>query len=182
MSQLSKSFGHIPGYPTGHEFKTREELVNAGVHGQSRAGIHGDKIEGAYSICLSGGYDDDNDRGERITYVGSGGRDDDTKKQIADQSWDDLGNEPLRVSSRTKLPVRVTRGSGEPGFYAPSLGYRYDGLYVVDSATMKQGTAGFNMCFFELRRIREEGDRDLPTRRLLTTQGMKRMLRNAPRS
>ena len=38
------------------------------------AGIHGGP-EGAYSIALSGGYEDDIDLGECFTYTGEGGRD-----------------------------------------------------------------------------------------------------------
>ena len=38
------------------------------------AGIHGGP-DGAYSIALSGGYEDDIDMGDCFTYTGEGGRD-----------------------------------------------------------------------------------------------------------
>lgn len=42
----------------------REECMRAGVHGVGVAGIHGSKAHGAYSICVSGGYEDDIDDGD----------------------------------------------------------------------------------------------------------------------
>lgn len=42
--------------------------MGAGVHALSQAGIHGDAREngGAYSICLSGGYEDNKDLGDKM--------------------------------------------------------------------------------------------------------------------
>ncbi|KAF8548714.1 SRA-YDG [Imleria badia] len=160
MSQESRIYGHIPGVRFGDPFKDRDELMKAGVHGQRQAGIHGDSSTdgGAFSICISGGYKDDKDMGDKIIYVGAGGRDK-SGKQIKDQSFDEpgTGNESLRISSRTRRPVRVIRGGHTKQYngYAPASEYRYDGLYFVDSATMRRGKEGYNMCFFELRTIRE---------------------------
>ena len=42
----------------------REECASTGVHALHFAGIHGSKDLGAFSICLSGGYDDDKDEGD----------------------------------------------------------------------------------------------------------------------
>jgi hypothetical protein len=38
-----------------------------------RAGIHGSSTDGAYSVVLSGGYDEDEDRGDTFVYTGSHG-------------------------------------------------------------------------------------------------------------
>lgn len=54
------------------------------------AGIHGRENEGAYSIVLSGGYEDDEDNGDSFTYTGSGGRDLSGNKRTAEQSCDQL--------------------------------------------------------------------------------------------
>jgi len=166
-------YGHIPGVPVGTRFKDRNSLCKAGVHGQTQAGIHGDSSEdgGAFSICLSGGYGDDNDRGEKITYVGSGGRKD--GDQVADQSFEDPPNKSLEISSKNKRPVRVIRGKDDSNNWSPSEGFRYDGLYVVDSAERKPGKKGYEMCFFELRRIQEEGQDRVPYRNLLMTNSRK---------
>jgi E3 ubiquitin-protein ligase UHRF1 len=58
------------------------------VHRPHVAGIHGRESEGAYSIVLSGGYDDDRDEGGEFTYSGSGGRDLSGNKRTAKQSYD----------------------------------------------------------------------------------------------
>ncbi|KAF8556543.1 SRA-YDG [Imleria badia] len=185
MSQESRIFGPIPGVPVGTTFGSRKALLEAGVHGQMRAGIHGDPSEngGAFSICISGGYEDDEDFGDKITYVGSGGQDPITGMQIAHQSPDDPGNKSLQVSHETKRPVRVIRGKDEKNLHnwAPETGYRYDGLYVVDKYEMRQGKARYNMCFFELRRIREKGDSPVPYRNFLAKK-MADMRRNAPKN
>lgn len=60
------------------------------MHRPPVAGIHGRDNEGAYSICLSGGYKDDEDNGDEVYYTGSGGRDlsgnKRTSAQVRDQS------------------------------------------------------------------------------------------------
>ena len=38
------------------------------------SGIVGDLSQGAYSICSSGGYEDDEDNGETLIYTGEGGK------------------------------------------------------------------------------------------------------------
>ncbi|KAI6024905.1 SRA-YDG [Pisolithus microcarpus] len=171
-------YGHVPGYPVGSTFKTKEELWRAGVHVQRQAGIHGDATEngGAFSICLSEGYEDNIDGGEKITYVGSGGQDR-NGDQVTDQSFDHLPNRALQLSCETKRPVRVIRGKNETSFYSPPEGYRYDGLYVVDEAYMRRGKKGYQMCTFKLRRIQEEGMGPIPSRRLLTSKKLLKIAR-----
>ncbi|KAH0833125.1 putative E3 ubiquitin-protein ligase UHRF1 [Lanmaoa asiatica] len=193
MSHPFRVYGHIPNFPFGTKFRDRSALMRSGVHAPSQAGIHGDAKEGAFSICISGGYEDNQDSGDKIIYVGSGGQDTKTRQQIADQSFDDPPNQSLLVSSKTRRPVRVVRGTSKSNYYSPATGYRYDGLYVVDSvgtiitsgyhflilvqAREGVGKEGFKMCFFELRRIIEEGDGPIPARRLLTGKRLSNMLR-----
>lgn len=45
------------------------------MHRPHIAGIHGRETDCAYSIVLSGGYEDDVDNGDEFVYTGSGGRD-----------------------------------------------------------------------------------------------------------
>ncbi|KAG0706418.1 SRA-YDG [Suillus ampliporus] len=163
---------------TAHVYICRDELAKAGVHVQRQAGIHGDQELGAFSICLSKGYEDNVDNGNSIIYVGSGGQDDDGN-QIRHQSFDHPPNKALFTSFETKRPVRVVRGVNENSFYSPKTGYRYDGLYVVDEAELKEGKKGFKMCTFKLRRIEEEGQKGVPTGRKLTTKKMAKMVKNA---
>ena len=52
--------------------------------------------------------------------------------QTCDQNWENTRNASLRLSARTKKPVRVVRGYKSSSDFAPVRGYRYDGLYEVD--------------------------------------------------
>ncbi|KAJ8473341.1 hypothetical protein ONZ51_g7928 [Trametes cubensis] len=122
-----------------------------------RIGIGGDRYQGCYCVALSGGYEDDIDKGYTFMYTGCGGRDkEDGEKpregpQTCDQSWDHPDNMALKVSSQTKKPVRVVRGHRLRSEFAPVRGYRYDGLYVVESAWMDVGKSGFQVCRFLLK-------------------------------
>ena len=62
------------------------QVSETGVHRPPVAGIHGRDNEGAYSLVLSGGYEDDEDNGEEFYYTGAGGRDLSGNKRTADQS------------------------------------------------------------------------------------------------
>lgn len=145
-------FGHVPGYAVGSRFGSRSELSEAGVHRPRVAGISGSVREGADSVVLSGGYEDDLDLGDEIVYVGHGGRDRETGRQIADQNFD-RGNRALAVSSLEGLPVRVVRGADHPSPHAPGSGYRYDGLYRVDDFWHDTGKSGFRVWRFRLIKL-----------------------------
>lgn len=133
----------------GSHFESRAELSEAGVHGHRQAGISGSASEGADSIVLSGGYEDDLDNGDVIVYTGHGGRDQETNKQIADQSFS-RWNQALAYSSLNGLPVRVVRGAGHDSPYSPSTGCRYDGLYMVDDYWHETGRSGFRIWRYRL--------------------------------
>lgn len=61
---------------TSNEYRMNYFKVSqAGVHRPHVAGIHGRERDCAYSIVLSGGYEDDIDNGDEFMYTGSGGRD-----------------------------------------------------------------------------------------------------------
>ncbi|KAJ1302291.1 hypothetical protein OPQ81_001108 [Rhizoctonia solani] len=159
-----KTFGLIPGVPIGSWWETRAECSAAAIHAPFVAGISGGP-EGAYSVALSGGYDDDIDMGDAFTYTGSGGRDLKgtaknpknlrTAPQSSHQSFEHSFNKALKISSETRKPVRVIRGFKLPSVYAPEAGYRYDGLYVVERAWMDRGNnpKGWQVCKFAFRRI-----------------------------
>lgn len=145
-------FGHVPGYAVGSRFGSRAELSEAGVHRPRVAGISGSVREGADSVVLSGGYEDDLDLGDEIVYVGHGGRDRETGRQVADQNFD-RGNRALAVSSLEGLPVRVVRGADHPSTHSPGSGYRYDGLYRVDDYWHDTGRSGFRVWRFRLIKL-----------------------------
>ncbi|MEU4836017.1 YDG/SRA domain-containing protein [Streptosporangium sp. NPDC023615] len=155
MSAYVRTFGEIPGYPEGWSPPTgkRAEIQRVGIHARNIAGISGTAAEGADAIVLNGGYPDDDDRGLVIIYTGHGGQDSKTKKQIADQDLKDPGNAALVKSQLDGLPVRVIRGSGEKSPYAPTNGYRYDGLYRVLRHWFKTRDDGFRVCQFLMVKI-----------------------------
>ncbi|TFK30471.1 hypothetical protein FA15DRAFT_9868 [Coprinopsis marcescibilis] len=159
-----KKYGSIPGVDVGTWWETREGCSTDAIHAPWVGGISGGK-DGAYSVALSGGYDDDVDLGYAFTYTGSGGRDLKgtknnpknlrTAPQSSDQSFDNNFNRMLLRSSQTKKPVRVIRGYKLRSRYAPSEGYRYDGLYAVERAWMEKGLndKGYLVCKYAFKRL-----------------------------
>ncbi|KIM63180.1 hypothetical protein SCLCIDRAFT_96481, partial [Scleroderma citrinum Foug A] len=59
-----KTFSHIPGVAVGTIFRSRSYCSESAVHRSPMAGISGSKSEGEYSIILSAGYKDDENRGD----------------------------------------------------------------------------------------------------------------------
>nr|CDI56113.1 histone-lysine n-h3 lysine-9 specific suvh7-like [Melanopsichium pennsylvanicum 4] len=114
--QNPKTFGSIPGIPVGTLWEKRMDCSTDAIHAPTVAGISGNADVGCWSICLSGGYEDDVDLGETFTYTGSGGRDlKGTKQnpknlrtapQSKDQTFDGV-NGALKKSVETKRPIRV---------------------------------------------------------------------------
>jgi len=153
-------FGEIEGIPIGMAFASRKEAAAAGVHKPLQAGISGSKDEGADSIVISGGYEDDFDSGDEIIYTGEGGQDD-KGRHIANQELT-RGNLALAKSEIDSLPVRVIRGADKKNPFAPEEGYRYDGLYKVDSHWHEIGKSGFLVYRFKLIKL----DSVLPPNRL----------------
>ncbi|KAI0361652.1 hypothetical protein OH77DRAFT_1508535 [Trametes cingulata] len=159
-----KTYGAIPGIPVGTWWETRQACSVDAVHAPWVAGISAGP-QGAYSVALSGGYEDDVDLGEAFTFTGSGGRDlkgtkDKPKNlrtapQSCDQSFENPYNKALKKSCETKKPIRVIRGYKLDSPFAPAEGYRYDGLYTVEKAWMERGLnpKGYLVCKFALKRL-----------------------------
>jgi predicted restriction endonuclease len=142
--------GEVPGVRVGDTFVDREEVRARKVHRAGQAGIVGTGERGAESIVVSGGYEDDEDYGSVIVYTGHGGRDNNTGRQVADQTFDTPGNAALLTSKLTGAPVRVVRGAHRGSPTAPSTGLRYDGLYRVVDAWQERGRSGFLMCRYRM--------------------------------
>ena len=143
-------FGEIEGFPEGHFFKGRKEMMPSSFHRNSGYGIDGNAEEGTSAIVLSGGYEDDVDEGDQIIYTGAGGNDPNTNKQIENQSWKNRGNAGLLKSMNQGLPVRVIRGFKHKSSFSPKKGYTYSGLYSVVDAWEEKGKSGFRICRFRL--------------------------------
>ncbi|MER5862490.1 YDG/SRA domain-containing protein [Kitasatospora sp. NPDC002040] len=145
---MAKVFGHIEGHPVGSQYRWRKEVSAAGVHAPLIAGIHGNASEGADSIVVSGGYADDRDYGDVIIYTGHGGQA--NGRQVRDQEIDASGNAGLVKSELEGNLIRVIRGANNHSEHAPSLGYRYDGLFRVESHHSKAGENGYRIWQFRL--------------------------------
>lgn len=142
-------FGHLPDYPEGSCFASREELSRAGVHRPRVAGISGRGHEGADSVVLAGRYEDADDSGDIILYTGHGGRDPRSGRQVSHQTLI-RGNLALATNKMSGLPVRVIRGATLRSPSSPETGYRYDGLYLVADYWRERGSSGFYIWRFQL--------------------------------
>lgn len=181
-------FGPIPGVDVGTCWKFRLNASEAGVHRPPVSGIHGRDSEGAYSIVLSGGYEDDVDNGEEFYYTGSGGRDLSGNKRTSEQCCDQtLTRMNLALAMNCNAAVNKEKGAeakdwkgGKPvrvlrnyklakhSKYAPEEGNRYDGIYKVVKYYPEKGESGFIVWRFLLRR-------DDPTPAPWTKEGKKRL-------
>lgn len=153
---MKRIYGGVPGAPEGTHYPSRAALSRAGVHLPVRAGICGNALEGAASVVLSGGYEDDEDRGDVVVYTGQGGRDAASGRQVSNQTLV-RGNGSLERSRVLGRPVRVVRGKGLCSRFAPKAGYRYDGLYRVAGSWKERGRAGHLVWRFRLEKVRSEG-------------------------
>lgn len=144
---MARVFGHIPSVPVGATYQSREAIAAAGVHKPTMAGISGAEREGADSIVVSGGYEDDQDFGNVIVYTGAGGNQSGT--QIADQTLT-RSNLALAMSADRGLPVRVVRGVGGDLAHSPETGFRYDGLFYVESYWEATGQSGYKIWRYRL--------------------------------
>ncbi|CAG5131053.1 unnamed protein product [Candidula unifasciata] len=168
----SNHYGPIPGVEVGAMWKFRVQVSEAGVHRPHVAGIHGREDDGAYSLVLSGGYEDDADEGQEFYYTGSGGRDLSGNKRTAEQSCDQTltrMNKALAKNCSAPLdnvkgaeakdwragkPVRVVRNckGRKHSDYAPEEGNRYDGIYKVVKYWPEKGKSNFLVWRYLLRR------------------------------
>ncbi|KAF5308962.1 hypothetical protein FQR65_LT00044 [Abscondita terminalis] len=164
-------YGPVPGVEVGTRWKFRVQVSESGIHRPHVAGIHGRETDGAYSLVLSGGYDDDVDNGVEFVYSGSGGRDLSNNRRVNDQSSDQVlsrmnkalalnCNAPLNMNGAEATdwkggkPVRVVRNSklAKHSKYAPKEGNRYDGIYKVVKYYPEKGISGYLVWKYLLRR------------------------------
>ncbi|CAG9858171.1 unnamed protein product [Phyllotreta striolata] len=164
-------FGPIPGIDVGTRWMFRVQVSEAGVHRPSVSGIHGVANEGAFSLVLSGGYEDDVDTGYEFLYTGSGGRDLSGNKRVNVQSCDQTltgCNKALALNCHAAFnekgahaddwtkgkPIRVVRNykARKHSKYAPLEGNRYDGIYKVVKYYPEKGLSGFIVWKYLLRR------------------------------
>jgi putative restriction endonuclease len=149
--------GDITAIRPGTFFRSRRELHDQKLHRGLQQGIasHGS------SIVLSGGYVDDEDLGDVIIYTGEGGRDQNSGRQIADQTFDG-GNKALAENHLNGIPVRVHRGKEHVPDMPEGYRYRYDGLYRVARYWEAIGGDGFKIWRFRIEKLRDSDLSPLP--------------------
>jgi len=149
---VRRVFGEISGMPVGTHAQTRKEMSELGIHRPLVAGICGDR-NGTESVVLSGGFEDDQDNGDEVVYTGQGGNSEQGGGgvQTANQQWT-RGNAGLVRNWSQGWRVRLVRGARLGPPFAPSSGYRYDGLYRVDAYGEATGISGFKVCQYRLVR------------------------------
>ncbi|KAK3348618.1 PUA-like domain-containing protein [Lasiosphaeria hispida] len=149
-------FGHN-GLVPGYWWPTQLVTLFHGAHGHQVRGISGSKDHGAYSIVISGRsiYGDmDEDTGDEVWYSADNSRKNTSRNSLP---ADSNGSQSLRISLATGSPVRVLRsaghGAGAAHHWAPSVGYRYDGLYTVVRVRQATNDNGGLYAQFLLRRV-----------------------------
>ncbi len=129
-------FGHN-GLTVGTCWPLRVAAFRDGAHGAQMAGIAGDY--GGLNI----------DDGEVVYYSGSNSHDNcDPHNAVLS-----ISTRILTTSVATGRPVRVIRGSESGWVGAPVAGFRYDGLYRVDSYSQERNGNGGAYRRFVLRRL-----------------------------
>lgn len=148
----AKCFGHN-GQQPGFWVPRRASLIYWGLHDQPERGIDGDPRLGAYSIVISGTYEDtDRDEGHVVYYSAEGARGKDAGRKEGVK-----GNLALARSLRTRNPVRVHRSAKKgSGPYAPPCGIRYDGLYQVVGMERRMNKEGGHYNRFKLERMADQ--------------------------
>ncbi|WP_328538580.1 YDG/SRA domain-containing protein [Streptomyces sp. NBC_00344] len=147
------------GILPGTEFASRMQAKKAGLTKEQQRGISWgldeDDQRVADAIVLNKGYEDDHDTWDFVLYTGAGGRNAETERQEADQSWTYEDNEAVKRSFERKYFLRVLRGYKGESYLSPTAGYRYDGLYEIESCSDGVGHSGFRICKIALRRCNE---------------------------
>eukprot|EP00943_MAST-04B_sp_MAST-4B-sp1_P001683 g1683.t1 len=161
-------FGEVPGVPVGTVFGSGD-YQRLGRFEMSRTGffkpiVTPEWIDNATKEVYAVVFNNDNglsaDKGDVIEYAGSGGRmrgQNRTAEQSFHQNWKSATNAALRRNFESGRPVRVIRGPkcrGKYGTKDKGGGYRYDGLYTVEKAEMREtGRRKLRTAMFTLRQI-----------------------------
>lgn len=129
-----------------------------GAHGAKISGIAGSKLKGAFSIVVSGTYDQlDADRGNTLYYSGSQALEN-TNPEVPIIS---MYTEAMRLSFQLRQSIRVLRCSRSNSPFSPSKGIRYDGLYLIIGEETRFNAHGGAYIRFLLERKAGQAEIDL---------------------
>ncbi|KAH8762478.1 PUA-like domain-containing protein [Diaporthe sp. PMI_573] len=162
----------VPGHnglDIGAWFPTRLSALVDGAHGASQAGISGNIDYGAFSIVVAATYKEvDDDCGETIWYSAPGSAENEDRNAAPQRT----GTGQLQRSLTTRNPVRVLRAANKESAYAPSVGIRYDGLYVVTRQETSHNSKGGLYFKYLLERLPDQKPLNEVTRESPTAQQM----------
>lgn len=141
------------GLAVGSWFAYKIMTVFRGAHNSLQGGISGNIETGAYSVVISGHYDDlDKDLGDIVYYSGSRSHENKDPQNPPESSQ---GTRALQASLASQRPVRVLRAASGKSICAPIVGLRYDGLYTVASTDYARNLKGGLYEQFKL--VRQDG-------------------------
>ncbi|KAK1955765.1 YDG/SRA domain-containing protein [Colletotrichum sublineola] len=139
------------GLEVGDWFPSQLSALFHGAHGHSNAGIYYQSEEGAFSVIVAGAYKDlDVDSGTSILYSGSNAHESNDRDNILPSTE---ATKSLATNWLTGQPVRVLRKAHKDSEWAPSHGYRYDGLYEVVSKEFAHNDQNGMFEQYELQRL-----------------------------
>lgn len=120
----------------------------------NQTSLAGSAALGAYSVVVSGQYDElDKDKGDTIYYSGSGSHDNENPNLPAEST---SGTKALNTSLTTRKPVRVLRTYQSTSRWTPTQGLRYDGLYRVVGVNRPKNAKGGLYEQFKLVRMPDQ--------------------------
>lgn len=160
QQRSAKAFGHNNLTPRDW-WPSQIVSVFHGAHGHNVRGISGTAEAGAWSIVCSGKstYSElDRDEGDTLYYSADGSVSNTNPLAVTIVS---NSTKALQKSLQTRRAVRVLRsaGNGKGHYYAPNVGIRYDGLYiVVEQAEVLNDKGGL---YYRFRLQRIEGQESL---------------------
>ncbi|KAI7784363.1 ydg sra domain-containing protein [Diaporthe eres] len=128
-----------------------------GAHSGGVRGISGDPEGGAFSIVVSGQYDEDLDEGDVLYYSGEAADKNENPHEVIGRAT----NDSLVESYGNRQPVRVLRSASKGErhrHYSPACGIRYDGLYTVVAVQNRHNAKGGLYQRFKLRRLGGQED------------------------
>ncbi|KAF7312635.1 Carboxymuconolactone decarboxylase [Mycena indigotica] len=157
LTDFSRAYSNIKDIPVGAIFPNRAALAKSGLHAPLRAGHLGRhhlrralrrrerRIRGrpGYGVYTGQG------KGQSMLAKAMQGN----APQQGDQDWKNPGNLSLKRSAEQGKPLRVIRGDKCKSKYAPTSGFRYDGLYKVSNPRRIRGKEGHMVCVVDLVRL-----------------------------
>ncbi|KAJ0089414.1 hypothetical protein Patl1_32959 [Pistacia atlantica] len=139
INDINKIIGSVPGVEVGDEFHYRIKLNIIGLHHPTQGGIDYVKHKGKFlaaSIVASGGYDDDLDNSDVLTYTGQEGNEINGGKEPEDQKLERRNQ--ISEGSSVKRKLDFTTEALELETEVFDRGFRVQGRYV--------GPSTYNSC------------------------------------